>query len=287
MSDHRDRPTRSGTKAQATAPTASRWPWPLHRKQKPRKTLWESIRETFDSILIALVLASIFRTYVMEAFEIPTGSMAPTLFGRHVDVTCPSCGYTFSVGLDRQGNPTGPLPHEIVCPMCGSRQYIEEPGLVARDADILDPRTLRITGGDRILVDKGSYTLNNPKRWDVGVFVNPHNHSDNYIKRIVGLPGEQIRIRQGEVLVDGVPLEEPYAPSQGAYSGSWKLSGDEYFVLGDNRIERDDQKGKPIHLWDNQGQIDWYINKPKTTRPWTEAIEKYILMFDPDAGTKQ
>ena len=199
---------RKGAPDRAARVDSDRRRWPFRRKRKPRKTLWESTRETFDSILIALVLASIFRTFDMEAFEIPTGSMAPTLYGRHVDVACPRCGYFFSVGLDQRSD-AGELPDEIVCPMCGSRRYVEEPSLHSREGDILNPRGLRVVGGDRILVDKVAYTLKDPRRWEVGVFVNPHNHAENYIKRVVGLPGETILIRNGDVFINGRIATKP------------------------------------------------------------------------------
>lgn len=76
------------------------------------------------------------------------------------------------------------------------------------------------------------------------VFRPPNGRSEDYIKRVVGLPGEQIRIRGGEVVVDGVPLQEPYVANQGAYSGAWRLGSDEYFVLGDNRGNSSDS-----HMW--------------------------------------
>lgn len=98
--------------------------------------------------------------------------------------------------------------------------------------------------GQYLVVSKVAYWLRPPSRGDVIVFQPPNGLLDDYIKRIVGLPGEQIRIQEGEVLVDGVPLEEPYVISQGGYSGSWKLGGDEYFVLGDNRGNSSDS-----HMW--------------------------------------
>ncbi len=98
--------------------------------------------------------------------------------------------------------------------------------------------------GQYLVVSKLSYWLNSPRRGDIMVFHPPNGLSDDYIKRIVGLPGEQIRIRDGEVLVDGVPLDEPYVAQRGAYSGAWALGGDEYFVLGDNRGNSSDS-----HTW--------------------------------------
>lgn len=98
--------------------------------------------------------------------------------------------------------------------------------------------------GQYLVVSKLAYWLRTPKRGDIIVFRPPNGLSDDYIKRIVGLPGEQIRIQNGEVLVDGVPLEEPYVAHQGAYSGSWKLEPNDYFVLGDNRGNSSDS-----HMW--------------------------------------
>ncbi|HSU69376.1 MAG TPA: S26 family signal peptidase, partial [Tepidisphaeraceae bacterium] len=56
-----------------------------------------SIKETIESILVAFVLAFIFRAFVVEAFVIPTGSMAPTLMGAHMRFVCQDCGYRFDV----------------------------------------------------------------------------------------------------------------------------------------------------------------------------------------------
>jgi len=98
--------------------------------------------------------------------------------------------------------------------------------------------------GQYLVISKLAYWLKAPGRGDIVVFHPPNGISDDYIKRIVGLPGEQIRIEGGEVLVDGVALEEPYVANQGAYSGSWKLGNDQYFVLGDNRGNSSDS-----HMW--------------------------------------
>src|SRR6187200_609412 len=61
-----------------------------------------AIRETVESIVIAFVLAFLFRTFEAEAFVIPTGSMAPTLMGRHKDVDCPKCGYRYEVNASEE-----------------------------------------------------------------------------------------------------------------------------------------------------------------------------------------
>src|SRR5215831_8676287 len=80
-----------------------------------------AIRETIESIVIAFVLAFLFRTFEAEAFVIPTGSMAPTLMGRHKDVVCPKCGYRYQVSASEEENED---PRRVtncvagMCPMC-------------------------------------------------------------------------------------------------------------------------------------------------------------------------
>src|SRR5712675_274714 len=84
-------------------------------KSEPAKSsapTWErTLRETIESIVIAFILAFLFRTFEAEAFVIPTGSMAPTLQGRHKDIDCPKCGYHYRVSasqeVDENGNQRG------------------------------------------------------------------------------------------------------------------------------------------------------------------------------------
>jgi signal peptidase I len=165
-----------------------------------------AIRETIESIVIAFVLAFLFRTFEAEAFVIPTGSMAPTLMGRHKDVDCPKCGYRYQVNASEEE--TGELGRpDIVGGMCPVCRYVmpmrpdlqvEVPG--TRLVDI--PRQ-RSYNGDRILVNKYVYTYSDPQRWDVIVFKFPGDAKVNYIKRLVGLPGETLRLFQGDLYRHG------------------------------------------------------------------------------------
>ena len=150
-----------------------------HRKDR------ESLLETLESIVIAFVLAFIFRAFIVEAFVIPTGSMAATLYGEHTEWRCSDCGYRFAVGVDGGGQSSRPL-----CPNCfNSRQPAELPAVKY--------------SGDRILVLKYLFDFTEPHRWDVIVFHNPNDPSVNFIKRLVGLPGETIELVDGNVKIDG------------------------------------------------------------------------------------
>src|SRR6188768_3820715 len=82
-----------------------------------------AMRETVESIVIAFVLAFLFRTFEAEAFVIPTGSMAPTLMGRHKDVDCPKCGHRYQVGASEEepSEDRDQMPSKIIageCPIC-------------------------------------------------------------------------------------------------------------------------------------------------------------------------
>jgi len=167
-----------------------------------------AIRETVESVVIAFVLAFLFRTFEAEAFVIPTGSMAPTLMGRHKDVTCPICGYEFRVSASDEVDPNsgasrGPL-HDVVagtCPMC--RYTLDFGPNNPQDADYPSFK------GDRILVGKFAYQFSDPDRWDVAVFKYPEDADTNFIKRLVGLPNERLRISRGDIYT--APLGPPGA----------------------------------------------------------------------------
>jgi len=135
------------------------------------------IANTFEWLITAFILAFVFRAFVMEAFRIPTGSMADTLKGAD---TIPS------VNVE---------PPVTRCPSCG---YYHR----SRDK-------MPVANGDRILVLKCIYQFAKPKRWDVIVFKNPPEPSINYIKRLIGLPGEELQIIDGDVYINGQIARKP------------------------------------------------------------------------------
>ena len=98
--------------------------------------------------------------------------------------------------------------------------------------------------GEFILVSKVNYKLGEPQRGDVVVFGFPRNITQEYIKRVIGLPGERIRIEDGAVYVNGQELSEPYIESAPVYNGEWVVPEDTLFVLGDNRNNSSDS-----HNW--------------------------------------
>jgi signal peptidase I len=154
------------------------------------KKILQSIfnRENVEVVVTAVILALIIRTFVVQAFKIPTGSMRPTL--------------------------------------------IE---------------------GDRILVNKFIYRFTEPKRGDIIVFKYPEDKKKDFIKRLIATEGEELRILDGDIWVDGVLVESPQKIKQiyyynkqdapyGENSSIVKVPDDSYFVLGDNSASSRDSR---------------------------------------------
>jgi signal peptidase I len=120
-------------------------------------------RENLETAAIAIVMALILKYFTLEAFQIPTGSMQPTL-----------------MGLDAR-----------VARIAGKQQVVESTKIF-----------------DRILVDKFIPFLRGPNRWEIWVFAYPLDRSNRYIKRVVGLPDEELKIEYGDIKVRKSPTEE-------------------------------------------------------------------------------
>jgi signal peptidase I len=193
-----------------------------------------TIREYFESIVIAVILALFIRTFVVQAFKIPTGSMEETLLiGDHLLVN----KFVFA-----------PAP----------------------------------SGLERALLPIGTI-----KRRDVLVFKYPAEPERDFIKRVIGLPGETVELREKKVYVNGMPLDEPYVHFLTAPSGPSELHEvtsfdvrerygpvtvppNHYFVMGDNRdnsqdsrywgfLPRENIKGKSMVIyWSYQAEREDY-----------------------------
>jgi len=154
------------------------------------------IANTFEWLITAFVLAFLFRAFVMEAFRIPTGSMADTLKGAHFRLRCPQCGFKYDYGFvpEKYGFAKDSIPNTNLksyysrCPNCG---YYRATG-----------GSMPVSNGDRILVLKCIYQFFQPKQWDVVVFKDPLDPKINYIKRLIGRGGEKVEIIDGDVYIN-------------------------------------------------------------------------------------
>lgn len=102
-----------------------------------------------------------------------------------------------------------------------------------------------LQAGEFLLVNKLSYRNNNSYQYgDIIVFHYPPHPQEDYIKRIIGRPGDTVVVREGRVEINGAALNEPYIAAPPNYSGSWTVPEGELFVLGDNRNQSSDS-----HSW--------------------------------------
>jgi signal peptidase I len=193
-----------------------------------------TVREYFESIVIAVILALFVRTWVVQAFKIPTGSMENNLLiGDHLLVN----------------------------------KFIFGPSPTAVEGTLLPVREIR--------------------RGDIVVFKYPDQPERDFIKRVVGLPGETIELRNKKVYVNGNPVEEPYVHFlEGSHASSEVTSFDvrerygpvtvppeQYFVMGDNRDNSQDSrywgflprhyiKGKALMIyWSYEAAAEDYTNQ--------------------------
>lgn len=145
-----------------------------------------------------------------------------------------------------------------------------------------------IEPGDRLFGFRLAYTFDEPERFDVVIFRYPVDETQNFIKRIIGLPGERVEIREGKIYVNGsdVPLDEPYLPEKWVDDNDgyvFDVPKDSYLMLGDNRNISLDAR-----FWAEQALQDGVADNKEDARQYTyvdagqilgQAIMKYYPHF--------
>lgn len=181
-------------------------------QEKKKVPAGQVIMEYGQAILLAVVLALIVRSFVLQAFQIPSGSMIPT--------------------------------------------FLE---------------------GDRVLVTKFAYGIRNPfnnnvwietgrpERWDVVIFIYPEEKQKDFVKRVVGLPGETVSMVNGELYINGKPMADPHGRYDPRYNEGpgrgfppFEVPPNHYFMMGDNRDHSSDSR-----YW---GPVDFSLLRGKAWR---------------------
>jgi signal peptidase I len=212
------------------------------------------LRQLVQTIILLLVFLLVFRTVGAEPYQVPTGSMWPALAGNHRVLECPRCGYRIVVGRHRSdhGDPhaNAKLYAAAACPNCGRTD--------------LDIHRVPECPGDHLLVSKSVFDLRRPRRWEIAVFRCPADPSKAFVKRVVGLPGEKVRIRGGDIYINGVlsrkslseiralripVFDNNYQPAPDGFGERWEA----WPVQPMDRVV----EGKKLHLR-GQGRGDRY-----------------------------
>ncbi len=174
---------------------------PAQSTKTPRfAKVWRLGRYGVCGVVLSVCALVVLESVVLEPFHIPTGSMAPALRGHHRIAVCPCCGQEVVVGragADADGSGQARFYRKAFCQNCG-----------------LFPIPLG-TGpeipGDKILVNRTAFLLRAPTRWEIVVF---RLLGSFYIKRVLGLPGEEILIHDGDVYVNGELLRKSFAQAR-------------------------------------------------------------------------
>jgi signal peptidase I len=202
---------------------------------------------------VGLLVAALFvRTWLVLGMIQPVivsgSSMAPTLRGPHAVYVCQGCRSRFSIEFAERSEPL-----QAKCSNCG----------------LQSAQLLALAAGDRIIVDRTTFWFHGPRRWQLVVFRCPQRADQFCVKRVVGLPGEEVALAAGDIYINGEltpypngnlhyflrttdrpqwvderPASDfvwPFPPGPGRVA-KWRLGADEYFVVGDSASISDDSR---------------------------------------------
>ena len=148
------------------------------------RSLYPMIRLAITCLILTVGLRTWLVMGLIEPVTVSGSSMVPLLRGSYVTPQCSDCGQAFEVGAEFAA-----VTREVSCPQCAQTRVPLE--------------SLTVQRGDRLWVDRVSLQWHKPERWETVVARNPDDATRLCIKRVVGLPGEQVSLRDGNVRVDG------------------------------------------------------------------------------------
>jgi signal peptidase I len=185
-------------------------------KKSAEDSWFGGMYHTLEWLITAFSVTLVFIVFEMQAYTIPTGSMADTLKGAHFRLRCPGCGHRYDYDFipQRYGGSRNTTPGNniLIEPLVNRtrRQRVQSQPRCPSCGYYLEGRQkYPVMKGDRIFVLKCIYQFFEPKRWDVVVFKNPLNPGENYIKRLIAGPGETVELIDGDVYIDGRIVRKP------------------------------------------------------------------------------
>ena len=250
------------------------------------------------------------RGFFLEGYLVSTGSMAPVLLGFHKQIECPMCQHQFAFGVrfDEsvtedafEADSTTAIDARASCPNCGQIN-IDTSGV---------PRN----HGDQVLVHKSIFDFRAPRRWEPVVFRNPASPGEAFVKRVVGLPGEELRISDGDVYVNGqiarkelatqrdiriLVFDVSHVPDSDEWELPWQLDGN--WEVAEGQLECSDQSGSSasstlaLRHWrwfGGEHTVEVPLSKEHAYPDWMDFLERFHripiswtsrLEFDEESG---
>ena len=208
-----------------------------------RTSFWRALGTWLPTVVMSIAAFALIQLVLVpcavKAYIIPTQAMAPTLLGPHQLGLCPHCRQAATVYF----NPALDRAESVRLGICGSCQQ-------AGIATFLDEKSHE---PDRIIVNK----LLTPRRWDLVSYGTLEDPTVRHVKRVVGLPGEEVVIKEGSIWINGAKQEPPpeiakltfTSAPDGVREAGWgsperplRLGSDEYFVIGDFSLQSVDSR---------------------------------------------
>lgn len=157
------------------------------------------------------ILVGVPAAWCFVGYRMPTASMAPTLLGDHFLVACQGCSYSWAVGkrvTDLRPNAPDTIAIAPACPLCGRVDEVQ----VGRPD---------IVGGSRVKVNRLRYRIAEPQRFDIVAYTSPSDSRRTYLHRLVGLPGDTLRVRNGDLFLVEGEVAKPLRPSDRDQDRLW------------------------------------------------------------------
>lgn len=201
-----------------------------------------NLRHAAELSVLFVLIVILLRGFILEGYLISTGSMAPGLRGFHKRIVCPTCHMLFAFGVSfddsvepGEGLSSGDdgLRSYATCPNCGQTN--------------INTAQIPNAHGDQLLVQKHVYDFRRPRRWEVVVFRSPQSPGEAFVKRVVGLPGDRLRIYQGDVYVDGTCSRRDFSTQC-----AMRIPISDFYHLAD--VEDWQMSWEPDSEWQQQGE---------------------------------